>query len=71
MDYLSEEQEKILKPKSGFLGLILAIILILVSIGLFIVFGFFAESVESINLTYLNPFNSTYPNPANPTYART
>lgn len=44
MDYLSEEQEKILKPKSGFLGLILAIILILVSIGLFIVFGFFAES---------------------------
>ena len=44
MDYLSEEQEKILKPKSGFLGLILAIILILVSVGLFIVFGFFAES---------------------------
>ncbi len=46
MDYLSEGQEKILKPKSGFLGLILAIILILVSVGLFIVFGFFAESEE-------------------------
>ena len=46
MDYLSEGHEKILKPKSGFLGLILAIILILVSVGLFIVFGFFAESEE-------------------------
>lgn len=46
MTYLSEEQEKILKPKSGFLGLIIAIILILISIALFIVFGFFVESGE-------------------------